>query len=487
MRYQGFIGSAYQHQNLQVSAQTCKNLYIETTENMGKEAQILLGTPGHTKFAEVSDAYGGGCRGLYYTTQNRLFAVRGYSVAEIHSDGTESNMGQLLTNSGVVSIAENVSQLMITDGTYGYILTKDTNVLEQITDESFPPNPQFVIYQDGYFITNSGGSNQFYLSELNDGLLWENVFASAEGSPDIISKIVSTNSQLWIWGKSSFEVWYNAGDPAFPYNRIPGSYNSIGLLAPESAAVVLNTVFFVGGSKDGYAGIYKSSGYSVEKISTYPIEAEIATFHNPSDAIAFTYVQNGHYFYVISFQAGNKTFVYDIRENAWHTRTSYNDITQQEGRWKCIHQAFAFDKNIVGDYYTGDLWELSTSVYTENGTSILRERTAPVIFSNDDYKFMFYKSLTIDMQAGVGLITGQGGVPQGGVPPATAMLQFSDNGGMTWSNEIWASMGRIGEYSNRARWLRLGRSNFRVFRLRISDPVKVCIIGATIDIEKGIS
>lgn len=479
MKYNGFVGPAYTHQSLQVSAQTCKNLYIETTDNMGKEAQILVGTPGYTRFATVSDAYGGGCRGLFYTTQNRLFVVRGYSVVEVNSSGIEIPIGQLLTNVGTVSIAENQNQLMFTDGTYGYILTKADNTLVQITDTSFPASPQFVIYQDGYFITNAGGTNQFYLSQLNDGLLWTPVtFVSAEGSPDIISKITSTNGQLWVFGEKSYEVWYNAGDPLFPYQRIPGSYNSIGLLAPESAAVILNTVFFLGGSKDGFGTVYMSNGYQVTQISTYPIEAEIAGFHNPADAVGFTYQQDGHYFYVLSFQAGNKTFVYDVQEKAWHTRTSYNTISTTEGRWRAVYQSFAFNKNIVGDYNTGDLWELSTSVFTENGTPILRERTAPVLFSNDDYKFITYKSLEIDMRRGVGLLTGQGSDPQ-------IMMQFSNDGGITWSNEYWTSIGKIGEYANRVKWNRLGRSNFRVFRIRISDPIKVVIMGAVIDILKG--
>lgn len=448
---------------------------------MGKEEKILVGTPGYTRFATVSDDYGGGCRGLFYTTQNRLFVVRGYSIVEVNSDGIEIPIGRILTNVGNVSIAENQTQLMFTDGTYGYILTKDTNELFQITDESFPPSPQFVIYQDGYFITNAGGTNQFYLSQLNDGLLWSPVtFVSAEGSPDIVTKIISTNSQLWVFGQFSVEVWYNAGDPLFPYQRVPGSYNSIGLLAPDSTAVINNTVFFLGANKDGFGTVYQSNGYQVVPISTYPIEAEIATFHNPADAVGFTYQQDGHYFYVLSFQAGNKTYVYDLKEQAWHTRTSYNSISTTEGRWRAVFQAFAFNKNLVGDYTTGDIWELSNSVYTENGEPILRERTAPVLFSDEDYSSIFYKSLEIDMRQGVGLLTGQGSDPQ-------VMMQFSNDGGVTWSNEYWTSIGKIGEYSNKVKWNRLGRSNFRVFRIRISDPVKIVIMGAVINIEKGLN
>ena len=480
MKFNGFVGPAYTHNSLQVSAQTCKNLYIETTENMGKSSKILVGSPGYKSFGYVPDTYGGGIRGLFPTTQNKLYAVRGYSLVESNSSGSGVLKGTLLTNNGPVSIAENVNQIMVTDGAYGYILDKTTELFTQITDPGFP-TPGFVMYQDGYFITNDNGSNQFYLSQLNDGLLWTPItFVSAEGSPDIITKIISTNGQLWVFGQKSYEVWYNSGDPLFPYQRIPGTYNSIGLLAIESVAVISNTVFFLGGNKDGFGTVYMSNGYQVGQISTYPIETEIAGLTNPEDAIGFTYQENGHYFYVLSFQAGNKTFVYDLNEKAWHTRTSYNSLTNTEGRWNALYQAFAFNKNIIGDYTTGDLWELNSSIYTENGTEILRERTAPVLFSEEDYNTIWYTSLEIDMQTGVGLNIGQGSDPQ-------CMMQFSDDGGETWSNEYWQSIGKIGDFSNRIKWERLGTSNFRVFRIRISDPVKCVIMGAVIDIVKGIN
>ncbi len=479
MKYNGFVGPAYTHQALQVSAQTCVNLYLESTENMGKAPFILLPTPGYTEFADVTNGVGG-TRGLFYSTQGKLYAVRGQSISEVSSTGIVINLGSLDTTTGPVSIAENNSQVMITDGIFGYILNKTTNVLTKITDSNFP-TPGFVIYQDGYFIVNDVDTNQFFLSQPNDGLLWTPItFVSAEGSPDIVSKITSTNGQLWVFGDSSYEVWYDAGDSLFPYQRIPGSFNSIGLLAINSVAVILNTVFFLGGNKDGFGIVYMSNGYQVQQISTYPIEREIANFGSPDDAIGFTYQQDGHYFYVLSFQNGNKTWVYDINQKVWHNRTSYNETTGVQQRWNALYQVFAFNKNLVGDYATGQIWELSTNIYTENGSPILRERTAPVLSDNEDYKVLFYKSLELDFQKGIGLITGQGSDPQ-------VMMQFSDDGGMTWSNEYWASMGQIGQYSARAKWNRLGKSQFRCFRIRISDPVRTVIIGASVDLVKGLN
>jgi hypothetical protein len=62
-----------------------------------------------------------------------------------------------------------------------------------------------------------------------------------------------------------------------------------------------------------------------------------------------------------------------------------------------------------------------------------------------------------------------------------AMLRWSDDGGHTWSNEHWASMGKIGEYGKRVIWRRLGMTTKlrdRVYEISGTDPVKIAIMGA---------
>ena len=63
-------------------------------------------------------------------------------------------------------------------------------------------------------------------------------------------------------------------------------------------------------------------------------------------------------------------------------------------------------------------------------------------------------------------MTGQGSDPQ-------IMLQYSDDGGITWSNELWETLGKLGKYRTRVEWRRLGRSRDRVFKVKVSDPVFV--------------
>lgn len=65
------------------------------------------------------------------------------------------------------------------------------------------------------------------------------------------------------------------------------------------------------------------------------------------------------------------------------------------------------------------------------------------------------------------------------------MLQFSDDGGQTWSNEYWRPVGRVGEHRKRLIWRQLGRARDRIFRIAVSDPCKWVFLDAHIDAEIG--
>jgi hypothetical protein len=64
-----------------------------------------------------------------------------------------------------------------------------------------------------------------------------------------------------------------------------------------------------------------------------------------------------------------------------------------------------------------------------------------------------------------------------------AMLRWSNDGGSTWSNEYWVSVGQLGKYKNRAIWRRLGMARDRIFEVSVSDPVNFVIISANLKMQ----
>jgi hypothetical protein len=88
------------------------------------------------------------------TSTGKLFAVGGQFIYSISSSWVATQLGQLNTSTGTVSMADNGLQLVIVDGsgtTGGYYVTLSDNSFHNITDPNFLGASQ-VTYQDTSFI-----------------------------------------------------------------------------------------------------------------------------------------------------------------------------------------------------------------------------------------------------------------------------------------------------------------------------------------------
>jgi uncharacterized membrane protein len=67
-------------------------------------------------------------------------------------------------------------------------------------------------------------------------------------------------------------------------------------------------------------------------------------------------------------------------------------------------------------------------------------------------------------------------------------LTVSDDGGRTWSTLVKPrSIGKLGEYLSRLRWLKMGQSRERMIRLECTDPIRRNIVGIYIDAGQGMT
>ena len=127
-------------------------------------------------------------------------------------------------------------------------------------------------------------------------------------------------------------------------------------------------------------------------------------------------------------------------------------------------------KNIFGQYDTGgNYYYANLTGYDDDGTPIERIRVTQPI--HQDGRRITFSQLVLEVQSGVGTVTGQGANP-------LVMMRYSDDGAHTWSNELTGSMGSIGEYNAIVQWDKLGQSTSRIFEFRITDPVETIIINA---------
>lgn len=345
----------------------------------------------------------------------------------------------------------------------------------QITDPNFLGADQ-VTYMDGYFIFNKPGTQFFYLSPLRSVVPLNSLdTGSAEACPDNIIGHIAVQQNLYLFGGESTEIFYDSGNNSFPFQRIQGAVMEYGCAAAFSIQKIQNMVFWLGKDRSGRGVVYRAQGLQPERISNYAIENQISNLGSLSGARAWTYQKAGHSFYCLNIPGSNTTWVFDASTKLWHERTSLVGLNYQRHLAEC--HALAFDTNVVGDYTTGNVYSLDSNTYSDNGNPILRERTSPHL--SKDLNKIFHSSFNLDMETGVGL----SGITQGTDPQV--MLQWSDDFANTWSNEHWKSAGSIGQRRKRVIWRRLGQSRDRVYRVRISDPVKVTILGAEIGVEEG--
>jgi hypothetical protein len=470
------LGSSYVARSINAADNRMVNLFPEIVPEGGKEPGFLNRAPG-LKFQQTIGT--GPIRALWahQTNGSDFYVVSGTEFYKVTGlTATPTKLGDV-NGTGPVSIADNGTQIFLACNPDGFIYNEVTNVFAQITDPDFP-GAVTVGYLDGYFVFNEPNSQKIWVTELLDGTSVDPLdFASAEGSPDGLVAVNIDHREAWLFGTDSIEVWYNAGQTDFPLTRIQGAFNEIGCVAAFSIAKLDNGLFWLGTDARGQGIVYRANGYTGVRVSTHAIEYAIAQYGNISDAVAYTYQQEGHAFYVLTFPSANATWVYDVATQAWHERAGWNTATGQFTRHRSNCQCNFGGNTVVGDYESGNIYTLDLDVYADNGgiQKWLRSwRALPT--GQNNLKRTAQHSLQLDCESGTGLITGQGSDPE-------IMLRFSDDGGHTWSNEHLSKMGKIGEYYRRVFWRRLGMTlklRDRVYEVSMTDPVKTAIMGAEI-------
>ena len=499
------LGSAYVARSVNAADARMVNLFPEVVPEGGKEPAFLQRCPGLLKLATIGS---GPIRGLWdFSSDNSTaFVVSGNELYKINTSYAATLIGSI-PGTGPVSMADNGIQLFIACNGPSYIYNNSTGVFGQIVDPDFP-GAVTVGYIDGYFVFNEPNSQRIWVTQLLDGTSIEPLdFASAEGSPDGVVGLIVDHREVWVYGTSTVEVWYDAGTPDFPLQRIQGAFNEIGCISAYTIAKMDNGLFWLGADARGQGIVYRANGYTGQRISTHAVEWQIQQYGNLTDALAYTYQQDGHSFYVLIFPNANTTWVYDVATGAWHERAGWSDGSFTRHRSNC-QMAFN-NKIVVGDYQNGNIYAFDLDTYADNGQiqKWLRSwRALPT--GQNNLKRTAHHAMQIDIESGVGLngypttesvyfITETGNnylvtesgeyfieeqdLPgtQGADPQV--MLRWSDDGGHTWSNYHTTSVGKIGQYYYRVWFRRLGMTmklRDRVYELTMTDPVKTAIMGA---------
>lgn len=474
-----FIGQTYTLDAVSVDAQRTINLYPELVQSgAGKSAAYLRGTPGLRRWGTPLPG-DGGIRGLWAASNGRLYTVQGSTLYDV-TGGSAASLGSLLSSTGIASMADNGLELCVVDGAHGYLYTFATGVFQNIPDGDFLGSDR-VAYLDGYFVFAQPGTQRWYISQLLAGGDIDGLdFASAESFPDRLVSFVIDHRELWLFGEQSTEVWFNAGLPDFPFSRIQGAVLEYGCAATHSALSTDTGIYWLGSTERGHGVVYRAEGYTPQRVSTHVVEKAFQSMSRIDDAVAWSYQEHGHDFYLLTFPSARQTWCYDAATQLWHER-AYREIDGSLTQHRGLVHAFWEGQHIIGDYDRGLLYAQALNAYADDGAVIPRIRTAPHLFGQELEYFAFHE-FQVDIEAGVGL---DGGTIPGTTPQV--MLQWSNDGGHTWGAEHWVTAGALGNYRQRAIWRRLGRARDRVFRVMITDPVQVALIGGRTLTTQGVA
>jgi len=538
------LGSSYVARSVNAADNRMVNLFPEIIPEGGKEPAFLNRAPGLRLLANMGD---GPIRGMWQFN-GFGYVVSGNVLYKLDSLFRPTVLGTVSGSPGPVSMSDNGTQLFIACNGPSFIYNSLTNEFKQIDDPDFP-GAVTVGYLNGYFVFNEPNSQRLWITQLLDGQSIDPLdFASAEGSPDGLISVLISHREAWLFGTNSVEVWYDSGAADFPLSPVQGAFNEVGCIAPFSVAKLDNGIFWLGADARGQGIVYRANGYTAQRVSTHSIEWEIQQYENMTDAIAYTYQQEGHSFYVLIFPSANTTWVFDVATGMWHERAAFVNGDFTRHRSNC--QMSFNGEVVVGDHELGNLYAFDLNVFADDGAvqkwlrswralptgqndlnrtahhslqldaetgAIDNSVTTPIVIldisnPNDDLltesgDFLVWEYIdpvsndVILTESGDQLVQEDGGqlvlvdgpsitggkiLIEQGLPTATAidpqvMLRWSDDGGHTWSNSHWRSMGKTGAYGTRVIWRRLGMTlklRDRVYEVSGTDQTKIAIMGA---------
>lgn len=493
---------------MSLGSEIVDNFYLERSQSeTAKSPFWLVGSQGLLLMR--SRSLSNSCRGLFTTSSNRTFGAWGNGLFEVLNQGsTRVQVGELRSFSGPVRFAENGYQMILVDGQCGYIFDLTSSAFSQILDQYFPglddptKGPTHVACVDTYFLVNSSGTNRYYWSApyyqpyafdathpSAKNLWWGLQYGQKIGDTDQIIGMISNVNLLWVFGQNSMEIHQDTGNSAGQlFERISTAPIGFGCAAPDSICKYGNEVFWLGRDRVGTVGVFScGTDFQPRRISTRGIETRIQRYERIDDCWSYSYAIDGHAYVVWNFPSGTSvdegpvvgaTWCFDLTTQTWTRRTRWDTVSGTSSRWPAQWATYNWSKLLMGDGTTDCLYQLTPDKYENDhpdggGTDkINRVVTSPIGYNAG--RNMRYHSVQLNMQQGTGLRNGPGSDP-------LVMMAASDDSGFTYGYERFASIGQTGLYKSRTRWTRCGMGRNRVWRFRITEPVRVVVVSMTIE------
>lgn len=332
------------------------------------------------------------------------------------------------------------------------------------------PQANSVSELDGYLLWTIG-DGRIFASDLNSVTVPSNSFTTEQSLGGLL-RGVSYQGSFFAFGAYGTGVYTDAGLSPFPLQRqsftiqrgIIGT-NAIAGWEPHGPG------FLAWVGDDGV--VYHMDGYTPVPISSEDVgrvigEAIRAGQGSSLEASAYTSGKNA--FWAIT-NPGYWTWEYCISTGNWNERQSTGRLD-----WRSSRTVYAFNQWISGDRTTGKMMAIDPDYYKEadDPLTFILQSGVSAIFPNA----LHIPRAEFDITAAIGKAAGEDPIET----DPTVLISWSNDGGYSFGNPVQRKIGKQGDSGRRVTVFGLGLSGpkGKVFRLAVSDPVHVAVMGGDI-------
>lgn len=340
-----------------------------------------------------------------------------------------------------------------------------------------PPKFSHVVYLDGYIIGNKRNASEknkvVQFSNLDDPETWTATdFFSAEGDPDEVQGLATSQRELYVVGENTIEIWQNIGSSPIPFAR--SFVWQYGTPAPYSITAADNSIFIL----DQNRRILQFSGRSLARVSE-GIERALESYSTVSDCWSASFRYKGSVHVLFNFPTAGKTWSIDLKNQQWTEWRGF-DSGWARLRMNSLVYVPSLDTTYAGDYNSGSLYQFSDTTKTDAGGIFKRSRR----FSFRNLGASVRKRsnwLRFNLNRDVASYSGTTSQTNPQVE-----LRYNDDG-KGWVDFKPRDMGLKGELKHHIEWRRLGQYRNRQYEYQISDPVEFSLAGIDTDEEAMVS
>lgn len=369
MKVPGFIGGSNRLLNANQDCEQTVGWYVEpTAPGVSKAGGGLVRTPGISPKFEMPDQP---VRGLEFQ-DGRGFCVGGGKFAEFFENWALDHIFDIANDGGQVSMVtggnSGNTQTLVTSAGVGYVFDWTANTFTQITDPNFPSPARQCAFWGGYFfVLWGGGSRKFSWSLLENAMHWPALnVAERSFASDNLSTLIRLSGQLLLMGNETSEWWGLTSDPDNPVAPVQSAVMQQGSQAAFAAQRCGEAIVFLSLGEDGNCAVYRVTGYDPVKVSTPAVDLALSRSETPTDAIAWVYAYRGHLIYVLILPRDQEfAWAYDVTTNVWFNMAHWLPNTAESVPYVGGCHAFAFNTHVVGDRFSGAVYELSQNILDE--------------------------------------------------------------------------------------------------------------------------